>query len=198
MGYVVKNSPIGVDIVINDIIESMYEGLTDAGWQNYEAYHRAYKNPKRDGEKFIPEAYTKSNEYEEVLLNDELYSSSFFITGSNTTSEQGNYSVPLSVIFQVNLNELYKNVEHRADEEARNDAIVSIKNGPIGNKITSIVTDLPKVYEEFDTLGMNFNDMEPFHVFRVNMEVLVDYSCDYFCTHGDGGGFDYIFDQGMN
>tara|TARA_R110002126_G_scaffold57442_1_gene152194 strand:+ start:5614 stop:6225 length:612 start_codon:yes stop_codon:yes gene_type:complete len=202
MGYVTKNNPIGIDIVINDIIESMYDNLISAGWSNYEAYHRCYKNPKNNDGLFIPEAYTSKydggNEYEEVLLNDKFSSTSFFLTGSTTEYSDGNYKVPLSIIFQLNSVELYPKLGHRADEEARNDAIVSIRNSPEGKNIKSIVTDVNNVYSEFDTEGINFSDMSPFHVFRVNLEVLVDYSCDYYCTYPVGGGFGYVNDSGFD
>jgi hypothetical protein len=202
MGYVTKTNPVGVDSVINQIVESMYENLINYGWTNYEAYHRAYKNPKRDGEKYVPEVYSKqsvqTNEYTEVLLDDDKFSTSFFITGNNTNNSNGNYTVPISVIFQVNSQQLYPDLEYRADEECRNDAIVALKDGVYGNKITSVITDIPRVYEEFDILGMTFNDMQPFHVFRVNMDVPVNYDCNYRCKYGEPGGFDYELDAGMN
>ena len=202
MGYITKANPIGVDIVINDIISEMYDGLTSAGWTNYEAYHRCYKNPTSNEGQFIPEAYTSkydgNNEYQEVLLNDKHYSTSFFITGDETTYDNGNYKVPISIIFQLNSLKLYPDLGHRADEEARNDAITTLRDGPNGGLITSIVTSVPKVYAEFDTDNINFSDMSPFHVFRVNLEVLVDYSCDYKCTYPSSNtGFSYIFNSGF-
>tara|TARA_R110000764_G_scaffold72464_4_gene148646 strand:+ start:3401 stop:4012 length:612 start_codon:yes stop_codon:yes gene_type:complete len=203
MGYVTKVNPIGVDIVINNIIESMYEGLESAGWTNYEAYHRCYKNPV-DGEgQYIPEAYTaesvNQHDYREVLMDDNKRSSSFFITGDSTSYDNGLFKVPISIIFQLNSQELYDQLVSRADEEARNDAIVSIREGAYGSSITSIDTSIPVVYSEFKTENIAFTDMSPLHVFRVNLSVDVDYSCDYYCTYPVGdGGFDYKMGSGIN
>lgn len=201
MGFVTKNNPIGVDIVINGIIESMYENLIEFGWKEYTAYHRCYKNPKDKDGKYVPEAYTSKfdgdNEYSDVLFDDTQISTSFFITGNSTNYDNGIYTVPLSIIFQLNSLKLYSKLGHRADEESRNDAIVAIQDGPYGNGITSIVTHLPDVYAEFDTEGIVFTDMSPFHVFRVNLDVQVDYSCDYYCTYPKGGGFQYVIDSGL-
>lgn len=202
MGFITKNNPIGIDIVINDIIEPMYNELIEFGWTGYEAYHRAYKNPKSNEGLFVPEAYTGQkdgdNEYTEVFYDDTKTATSFFLTGSTTTRTNGNYTVPISIIFQLNAEELYENLGHRADEEARNDAIIAIERSVVGSRITSIVTEVKDVYAEFDTSRINFTDMSPFHVFRINLDVIVDYSCDYFCTYPAGGGFQYTFNFGLN
>lgn len=203
MGYVVKQNPIGIDIVINDVIESMYDSLIDSGWTDYEAYHRVYKNAKDSSGNFIPEAFVadsvNQDDYREVLFDDNKRSTSFFLTGDATTRESGNYKVPMSVIFQVNCQELYDRLVGRADEEARNDAIVAIEKNSHGVNITSIETSIPVVYSEFVTDNVTFTDMSPMHVFRINMDVLVDYSCDYYCTYPEGlGGYDYKVGSGMN
>jgi hypothetical protein len=204
MGYVTKNQPIGSDIVINEIIKTMYESLIDSGWTGYEAYHRVYKNPKAGGNLYTPEAYTEQSEnsngdYQEVLLDDNQNSTSFFVTGDTTTYTNGIYKLPISVIFQVNLKELYGDIEHLPDEEARNDAIVAIRKSVNGrSNITSVVTHVPNVYNEFDTSQSRLDDMFPFHVFRINMEVPVNYNCCYKCTYGESGGFQYVLNFGMN
>lgn len=204
MGYVTKNNPIGVDIVINDLVESIYDDLTSFGWTNYEAYHRVYKNPVSATGEFIPEAYTgesiNQHDYKEVLMDDTYRSTSFVLTGDNTTFENGLYSIPLSIIFQVNCQELYDQLTHRADEEARNDAIVAVQRALPSSRLESIVTSIPVVYSEFKTDNITFTDMTPYHVFRVNTSVLVDYSCDYFCTYlsDEDTGFNYRFDSGLN
>ena len=203
MGFVTKINPIGVDRVINDIIESMYDTLIENGWSDYEAYHRVYKNAVDSSGQFIPEAYVADSvdqhDYREVLMDDTKRSTSFFLTGDSTNRENGNYKIPLSIIFQLNSQELYDRLVTRADEESRNDAIVAIENGPHGTEITSIVTSIPEVYAEFVTDNITFTDMSPMHVFRVNLEVIVDYSCDYYCTYPDGqGGFNYKIGSGLN
>ena len=197
MGFILKTTPIGVDIAINDIIESMYPELIKAGWTNYEAYHRAYKNPIDQTGTFVPEVYTaksvRSNEYKEVLMDDKKVNTSFFITGDSTEQENGNFKVPISIIFQLNSKKLYPNFTTRADEEARNDAMVAVQNSVNSGIIVNMVTSIPVVYAEFNTDKIVFTDMSPMHVFRINLEVLVDYSCGYRCTFPGGtGGYTII------
>jgi hypothetical protein len=198
MGYVSKINPIGIDIVINNIIESMYGELINAGWTDYNAYHRVYKNVKDDTGTFVPEAYTSNSrdqhDYQEVLMNDNnKKNTSFFLTGDSTEHENGNFKVPLSIIFQLNSQELYKTLVSRADEESRNDAMVAIQNSIVNNKITSMVTSIPVVYAEFNTDNVIFTDMSPMHVFRINLDVIVNYDCDYYCTHKEGtGGYEIL------
>jgi hypothetical protein len=200
MGYITKNNPIGVDVVINNIIESMYLDLVKYGWTGYEAYHRVFKNPKDNGDLFVPEAFTGfqdgDNDYSEVLLDDTRTGTSFFLTGSSTTYTNGNHLVPLSIIFQLNSVELYPNLGHRADEEARNDVVVALQNA--GYRDVEIVTEIANVYNEFDTSNIAFDDMNPYHVFRINLNATVDYSCNYYCTYPDRGGFQYKFNSGLN
>ena len=203
MGIVIKNNPIGVDKVITKLQEYMYTELINNGWTNYECYHRAYRNIKTVGSgNYVPETYTASSvntgQYEEVLLNDRNNSTSFFTVGNNTTSNNGLFTTDISVIFQINTENLYSNVTHRADEEAKNDVVVSIKESGFGKYITSIVTQVEDVYNEFDYTNLETDDMHPYFVFRVNMTVPVDYKCDYYCTYPIEnevlGGFNYVLD----
>ena len=205
MGIVIKNNPIGIDKVITNLQEGMYTALIENGWTNYDCYHRAYKNVKNVGSgDYIPEVYTadsvQSGQYEEVLLNDRVNSTSFFIAGNNTPydNSSGLFKNDISIIFQINSENLYSNVTHRADEEAKNDVIAAIKEAGYGKYITGIVTHVPDVYNEFDTSKLETDDMHPYFVFRVNLNVNVDYNCNYYCTYpiiNDlSGGFEYILD----
>ena len=197
MGIVIKNNPIGIDAEISRLNESIYTDLiNDAQWTNYDAYHRAYKNPKSAGGEYIPEAYTANNNYEEVLLNDKENSTSFFITGSSLNYASGIYTAPVSLIFQVNTNNLYINTSHRADEESRNDVIKAVNDAGYSKYLLSIDTEVPNVYAEFSKENIDFTDMSPYHVFRLNFEIPVSYDCYYACKYG--GGFEYVLDFVFN
>tara|TARA_R110000765_G_scaffold67450_2_gene130283 strand:+ start:772 stop:1380 length:609 start_codon:yes stop_codon:yes gene_type:complete len=200
MGLVTKIKPIGVDLKINSINKSLYSHLiNESKWINYEAYHRVYANETEKG--IVPEAYTEqsidSNDYKEVFLNDN-FSSSFFTLDDNIDLRDRNSSQNISIYFQLNVKELYPNVTHRADEEARNDVIVALKKNPHVNKVLGVVKGMRNVYEGFDTSQIKWTDMNPFHVFRVDITTNVNYSCDWFCAYGDTfGGFEYTMDFGM-
>lgn len=204
MGYVTKEHPIGVDCIINSLNESIYESLKESGWENYDAYHRCYKTPINSSE-YIPEAFTevsnkRNGEYQDVLMQTGL-NTSFFITGNTTTPISGLYMMPISIIFQVNCEELYFNVvSHRADEEARNDAIVAVQNSSFGNDITAIHQDINQVYAEFSKESIKFDDMNPYHVFRIDLNVSVDYCSSHKNKYPntENQGFNYVGESGLN
>ncbi len=204
MGIVVMSNAIGIDQSISKIQERLYGWLTTTGgWDasQYQSYHRAYKNNSRNG--VIPEAFTEKstaqNEYQEVLLNDNLDSNSFFIVGDDIPTNEGMHIVPLSVIYQINLDSVYGTESFRVDEPARNDVIVGLQQCPLVGElgIKSVVTGVENVYREFNTEKLELDNMHPFHVFRIDMEITVDYNCGYIaCLKESTGqtGFSYILD----
>lgn len=191
---VLKNQPIGIDEPINGINKYLHDYLVNkSGWINYNSYHRADKNDSKNG--FIPEVYTEKNEYEEVFLNDKV-NSSFFLKPDTMSLAGNEKTIELSIFFQVNTTQLYEGVTHRADEEARNDVIVALKKNPRVKDILDINTDINNVYAGFRTDHIKWDDMAPFHVFRVDFTTNVNYRCDWKCQFVDTtGGFDIIFDS---
>tara|TARA_R110002020_G_scaffold40164_5_gene118929 strand:+ start:6574 stop:7185 length:612 start_codon:yes stop_codon:yes gene_type:complete len=203
MGIVVKKQPIGVDIPISKINERLYTLLIqNAQWANYDAYHRAYANETRKG--IVPEAYTEQSvntkEYHEVLMNDNVNSTSFFMLNDVNTNDGDLFDNSISIYFQLNTRELYQDVEHRADEEARNDVIVSLKKIPQVKSIDNVVLGLSNVYAGFRQDNLTWDDMQPYHVFRIDITVEAMYDCDWICgfTPESVGGFDFLLDGLMN
>jgi len=173
MSLQTKTNPVGVDIPIQSLQEDLFNEL---GWTNYEAYGRAYVNIS-EGDT-IPEVFKDGKEYLEVMYDDTVNASSFFVINSDVDyDEVANVSVDL--IFQVNLAELYPNIEHRADEEMHLDVIQVIKNNFYGFNFDGFTTRIEDVYSGFDLKDdyKETTDMESFHVVRFRLNLNYEYQC---------------------
>lgn len=176
----VKENAVGIDVVINDIQIAVSNSLQ---WVNYNAYHRIYKNETANG--IIPEWYeditqATKGEYEEVYLNDKLDASSFIYKEDTIPAvDIGRlFSTVVSMVFQVDLAAVEGVKDTRNDEEVHRLVIEAI-NGSTYGKVASIVTGISNVYSEFDTSQIQWDDMQPFHCFRIDIDVNYDYNC---CT----------------
>ncbi len=180
----IKENPVGVDVVINDIQRNIYESL---GWVDYNAYHRVYKNEKSTGG-VVPDFYTgendvRSGEYKEVLLDDNLAASSFFYTDDTITTIDNGFLNQTNVHFicQVDLNRINGD-NKRSDEAVHRDVVLAVNNSIYG-KVSATVTGISSVYSEFDTTQITWDDMQPFHCFRVDIAVTYRYDCCDDCRY---------------
>lgn len=206
-----KDSPVGIDTVINNINALVYSEL---GWKTtdtdfpvkYAAYHRALKNPRNGG--VVPEIYVVSEdrftdgEYSEVLYDDNVDASSFFyVEDTQSPIDSGRmFNTTLSMVFQVNLDSVANNVLHRGDAEIHRVVVNAINKGLYG-KVSGLTTGIPNVYSEFDQSQIEFTDMHPFHCFRVDIDVTYEFGCckdgcnlqdkDYLIT-AEGGYILYV------
>jgi len=188
---ILKTSPVGIDTVINNINNLVFTELdwvsTGDSPVNYNAYHRALKNPKNGG--LIPEVYqletdTSFGEYSEVLYNDRLDASSFFYVDDNQSTIDGGrmFNTTVSMVFQVDLSKVADNIKHRGDAEIHRVVCNAINKGIYG-KVSNVVTGISNVYSEFDQSQIEFTDMHPFHCFRVDIDVNYEFDC---CVDGCG------------
>jgi hypothetical protein len=183
---ILKDSPVGIDTVINNINDLVY---TELDWLstdeenpvNYTAYHRALKNPRGAG--LVPEVYNLENgstfgEYTEALYDDSLDASSFFYTSNliDTIDNGRMFSTTLSMVFQVDLSKVADNIKHRGDAEIHRIVVNAINKGIYG-KVSSVVTGISDVYSEFDQSQIEFTDFHPFHCFRVDIDVNYSFDC---------------------
>lgn len=182
MSIYLKSQALGIDVVVNELQLAISRELN---WINYDAFHRIYKNTSINGT--IPEAYKvisqgKVGEYVNVLLNDNIAASSFFYTGDiRSTVDNGNLtSITLSIIFQVNIVDITGVENVRLDEEIHNLIIRAINNNSVYGKVSSLVTGIPSVYTDFDIGEINLDDMQPFHCFRVDIDVSFEQNCKVF------------------
>ncbi len=178
MSVISKTNPVGIDIVINDLQELLFTGLTAKGWTNYDSYPRVYKNETKDG--LIPEFYTSKGDYEEVYFDDRLNALSFWLVDDSVEQQNNpNYTANIKVVFQVNLNKLYNNISHRADEEMHRDVSRILDESMIVNRHNKkITTGIKKIYNEEGLNSTNgFEDMSNYHVVKFDIEVSFQYKC---------------------
>jgi len=201
----IKDNPVGIDTVVNELNSKLFNALTtNNGWENYSAYHRAYKNPTQEG--IIAEVFDKDDkDYKEVFFDDTLSASSFFVIDDNINPVDNGriMSTTVSAIFQVNLEEVAGLIEGRADEEVVEQVVNALRVSAFGD-ISAIVRGIDNVYNGFRTDNIQYTDMSPFFCFRVDMDVTFQYACcsdcDYTPTEGgflllEDGGY-LIFEDG--
>ena len=179
-----KDSPKGIDKVVNTLNEQLFKDLTTVnGWEGYNAYHRAYKNPTQNG--IIAEVFDKDDkDYKEVYFNDTLNASSFFVIDDNiSTTDTGRiFTTTVSIIFQVDLSTIAGTIETRADEEIISQVVNSIQTNKFG-EISNIARGIDNVYSGFRTDQIQYTDMQPFFCFRVDLDVTFQYDCCDDCNY---------------
>lgn len=165
------NNPKGIDIPIQKLQKRLFDGLLDDWKMNegdYNSFSRVYKNKKSNG--YIPEAYVGGNEYREVFFDDKVFATSFFSVSDKIELEFEEMRANVSVIFTVNLEKIKAGYQHRADEEARLDAIKLCEM--FGFKFISLETGIDNVFKEYNRNFITFRDMHPLHCFRINLSII--------------------------
>ena len=118
MALITKVNPIGIDIPIDTVQRALYTALvTNGNWQNYQSYHRAYKNTRGDG--VVPEIFDTDKDYKESFFDDKYDVVSMFIADDiRPEFADTDFKSDISIIFHVNLESIIDTVTtHRADEE---------------------------------------------------------------------------------
>lgn len=169
MPLIKKISPVGIDRIIDSIQVVLYNKL---GWDSlpnvtYEANHRANKNETANG--IIPEIYDGKKEYREVYFNDKVDASSFFLIDDTRTGDKL-YTIIVSIIFQLKLDKIFPLITHRADEEAHKQVLDVLEKTTLV-KINSLQTGIANVYSGLLVDQSKFDNMQPFHVFKVDIDV---------------------------
>jgi hypothetical protein len=163
-----KVNPDGVDAQIQRLQSWLYTKLANEGWTLHESYERCYKT-KRD-DKIIPEIFI-DNEYRELLLDDKVNVTSFFLVDDNENISDRLCTINIQWIIQANIKNLYPSITHRADEELRSDLKRLLKLNPYQFRLTGCIQGIESVY---DSLKINIkftDDMNQFHVCRFNLEL---------------------------
>ncbi len=176
MAIVTRTNPVGIDLEIQKIQSTLFNGLTSRGWASYESYDRAYVNPKSGGT--IPEIYTANNEYKEVLLDDTFTASSFFLVDPTRRENGGLLTQTISVIFQADVVKLFPAITHRADEEMHNDIIGSLQEWE--GYLSSVITGVSGVYSALEIPDgydntVSKDDMSNYHVVKIDLEIPYGY-----------------------
>ena len=174
MALIQKSNPINEDVVIAAIQTQLYNDLLLKGITNYESYERVYLI---NG---VPELYIGNGNYKEVYFDDRFNLTSFFLLGeTKTIDELGNYTVPLSIIFQADLTKLLPTITHRADAELHDIVKKSLDKVAATMEVKEIVTGIDNVYQGLSFEGSQYlDDVSSFHLFRVNLSIQFEDSCN--------------------
>lgn len=161
----------GIDCDIQEMQIEIYDQLlAQDSISKVEGFGRVYKNQKVNGG-VIPEYYIGNNNYRELYLDSSWSVSFSFIVGDNHTTQDGIvYVVPVKIVFWFNLNNI--DTDKRADAEAHRIVSEVIKYNLTNEyQETGIETGINNVYSGFDVDSIQFDDMQPFHVFSYNMNL---------------------------
>lgn len=167
-----KDPAAGLDKVIQRKQVTIFEPLLTR-WNiseaAYRSYGRCYRNDSDKG--YIPEMYVDGSkkDYIDLMLDDTFAVTSFF-GSENARADAGGYMVAdVHLIFAVNLETLYPDTSHRADEEVRND-VVKLFQFNKEMPLTSIVWGMEKVFTEYTAWkkDIRYRDLQKFHFFRLN------------------------------
>ncbi len=173
MPLIQKILPVGIDRIIDSIQVTLFNKL---GWDSlpnviYESNHRAYKTPGKleEREGLIPEVYDGKKEYREVYFDDNVSASSFFLVDDSRTGDKL-YTIIVSIIFQLKLDKIFPTIIHRADEEAHKQVLDVLERTTLV-KINSLQTGIANVYSGLLVEQSKLDNMQPFHVFKVDMDI---------------------------
>ena len=182
MNYL-KASPVGIDFVIDEIQQRIYQPLVDR-WGDLDVYGRVYSNVKvapNGDEEFILERYSGNGDYEPVLFSDE--NKLFFIQGNNPSISFGKANNDLWVVCIVDLDSI-KNTVHRADEEVHVDLLSVLSTTVPSRDIVEVQYGIENLRslanEAFDDSNFRFSDIHPNHVFMIRLDVsytLIENNC---------------------
>lgn len=176
MALIQKTDPVGIDIPIDRLQKHLFDNLTWKDATNgYESFHRAYINKSNGSNE--AEVFETGIDYNEVFTNDNLSATSFFLR-DNDSPITNVVTSTVHIIFQVNLKELYPLIEHRADEEAHRDVYNILQRNPwINFDLTGFTKGIEGVYEALRIEQINFDDMQPFHVFKYTLTITHKMEC---------------------
>ena len=182
MAAIRKDNPKGVDYVIDLLQEYSYNAFTVAAspdpWTNYESYHRAYVNEKKDRD--TPEVYIGNGEYKEVFNDDSFNVTSFWLVANERPliDDSELYQADISIIFQVDkLDVMFPTINHRADEELHRQIHQVLKDNQWGFVISDFVTGIDDVYAGLSTDQVKWDDISHKHVVRFNFTVEFQFEC---------------------
>lgn len=157
----------GLDFEIDKIKVHLEKYLK---YDKIDFYGRVYKNPSKNNEgKILPEIYTGSKGYREVLTND-LSNGVVFFTDSGTHKSVNSleFETTISIIFIVNLSKLKGDLV-RKDSEVQTEVLSIINNLKQLEKI-ELVTGLEALHE-FDISKIKLSDMQPWHIFSIKGQI---------------------------
>jgi hypothetical protein len=174
---ITKENPAGIDVAIQKLQVHLHKQLVSK-WELtgdddplYECYGRVYRNKKDTG--YIAEKYIGNGDYEEVYWKDHLKAISWFGISGKTEFDTQN-KVDVHLVFFVDLKKLKPDIQHRGDEEVRNEIQKLFGYSLFGFSFESIELWIDNVLREYPGSRRDDRlkavDMHPVHCFRINLK----------------------------
>lgn len=183
---------VGIDVPIARLQQAFATSL----WTHVSArafYSRVFRNNDNDGN-LVAELFVGENDYQEIMFDDRYDVQCFFDPAS--TVEDINPDLQSTrecgIVFVCKSPIIYPDVvTHRVTEELYRDVLAVIQDTtPLSVIPQSIVTGLP-AYDDLNTEKLKAYNMQPWHVFRVNTDIKIEYGCDE--TVNTAGSYQYPF-----
>ena len=160
-----KVNPVGIDIPIQMLQESLHTKLADAFSCDVTAYGRAYVD--NDNGVIKPLAYVSKGEYKELLTDDSINGLHFFFIENDTSegvSRTCMSDTEVDIIFIIDdLTKVRSDIVHYADEEIKEQVKSFVKSF---YEITTI-TKGENALEGFDISQLKF--IYPYFVFKLRV-----------------------------
>jgi hypothetical protein len=175
---IAKTNPVGIDVAIQKLQTYLHSqlvskwGLTGDNDPFYQCHGRVYRNKKDAG--YIAEVFDiNTKDYKEVYWDDTLKAISWFGISGKTEFDTQN-KVDVHLIFFVDLKKLKPDIQHRADEEVRNEIQKLFGYSLFGFSFESIELWIDNVLREYPGSRRDDRlkavDMHPVHCFRINLK----------------------------
>lgn len=164
------------------VLEEMAKRLGNSlSWLTHN-FGRAYEFEEVDSEgdtTRFPAVYSETGDYTNVSQNSFLKASTYFILGEDDYTNDYKFQFPLSIIFLLNLKEIYPTADtYQATERLINDA-THVLNYYYSHdfKKTTTQQKFENVFSEFDDLSLNKFKRYPMDSFRINGIFTMDDVC---------------------
>jgi hypothetical protein len=175
---IAKNAPVGIDWYIQKLQTVLHDELV-AKWNNiqssdYVSYARCYRNKTDDG--YIAEHFVAPGSNKEVYYDSAIAVSSFFGLTSNITRKGPSASVDVHLVFFADLKKIKPDIDHRADEEVRQDVASVIGPSRFDFTLESIEIGIENSLREYPGSRrddrLKYVDMDNVHCFRINLKLI--------------------------
>jgi len=177
-----KNSVTGIDVNIQSLQKFLYKKLK-ALWpiddSNFDGYGRVYKNSTDKG--YVPELFESSPEqnnttYRSIYFDKSKKGLFFFSVDDQERYKDGTATIKVFLIFVLNVALIKDDIQHRGDEEVRNEVRKLCSLGLHELTLTGTETGFSNVFKQFTGLvnqeGEIFEDRHPIYCFKINLELM--------------------------
>jgi hypothetical protein len=172
------NELIGIDYPIALVQSAFAENL----WPEITRrifYARTYRNLNRQGQ-LIAEVYDQRGEYIEVQFDDTYDALCFFDPDDvvNQIEEELVTTRECGIIFAVNYENIHTLYESRVTEELYRDALKVIQDYASSLVIPNQIVAGINAYGDLSTSKLKAFNMHPWHTFRIQTTMKVDFDCN--------------------